>query len=71
MNIIYAVCGEGMGHAIRSSVIIEHLTNKHDVMIVSSDRAFKHLSNKFDNVHNIGGFNIVYKNNKVKNVRTF
>ena len=28
-RIFYSVCGEGMGHAIRSSVILEHLTKKH------------------------------------------
>jgi uncharacterized protein (TIGR00661 family) len=70
-RILYAVCGEGMGHAIRSSVIINHLKNKYGVMVVSSDRAYKYLSNKFDNVYNIEGFNIVYKNNEVKNTRTF
>jgi uncharacterized protein (TIGR00661 family) len=70
-RILYAVCGEGMGHAIRSSVIIDHLKNKHGIMIVSSDRAYSYLANKFDNVHNIGGFNIVYKNNEVKNTQTF
>ena len=70
-RILYAVCGEGMGHAIRSSVIIDHLKNKHGVMIVSSSRAYSYLANKFDNVHNIGGFNIVYKNNEVRNTQTF
>jgi uncharacterized protein (TIGR00661 family) len=71
MNILYAVCGEGMGHAIRNSVIIDHLKRRHDIMIVSSDRTYAYLSDKYGNVYNIGGFNIIYKNNEVKNTQTF
>jgi len=70
-HILYAVCGEGMGHAIRTSVIVDHLKKDHNVMIVSSDRAYTYLANKFDNVYNISGFNIVYENNEVKNTKTF
>ncbi len=70
-RIFYSICGEGMGHAIRSSVILEHLTKKYDVYIFSSDRAYKFLSEKFDNVFEIGGFNTVYENNVVRTKKTF
>ena len=70
-RIFYSVCGEGMGHAIRSSVILEHLTKKYDVYIFSSERAYEFLSNKFDNVFEIGGFNTVYENNVVRTKKTF
>ncbi|AMK14917.1 MJ1255/VC2487 family glycosyltransferase [Methanobrevibacter olleyae] len=70
-KIFYSVCGEGMGHAIRSSVILEHLTKKYDVYIFSSDRSYKFLSRKFDNVFEIGGFNTVYENNVVRTKKTF
>ena len=60
-----------MGHAIRSSVILEHLTKKHDVYIFSSERAYEFLAEKFDNVFEIGGFNTVYENNKVRTKKTF
>lgn len=70
-RIFYSICGEGMGHAIRSSVILEHLIKKHDVYIFSSDRAYKFLSEKFDNVFEIGGFNTVYENNVVRTKKTF
>ena len=70
-RIFYSVCGEGMGHAIRSSVILEHLTKKHDVYIFSSERAYEFLANKFDNVFEIGGFNTVYENNVVRTKKTF
>ena len=70
-RIFYAVCGEGMGHAIRSSVILEHLTKKYDVYIFSSERAYEFLNEKFDNVFEIGGFNTVYENNVVRTKKTF
>jgi len=71
-RIIYSVCGEGMGHAIRSSVIIDHLLNKgNKVIIFASDRAFDYLSKKFDNVYRIHGFNTVYKENSAKYIDTF
>ena len=68
--IFYCICGEGMGHAIRSSVIIDRIKDKYDIHIFSSDRAYKYLSSKFDNVYEIGGFNTVYINNKVSNMQT-
>lgn len=69
-RILYAVCGEGMGHAIRTVPIVNHLLEEHDVMIVASGRAYEYLNDKFDNVFNIEGFNIVYENNVVNNRKT-
>lgn len=68
--VFYCVCGEGMGHAIRSSVIIERIKEKYDVYIFTSDRAYDYLKSKFENVYEIGGFNTVYINNKVNNLQT-
>jgi uncharacterized protein (TIGR00661 family) len=68
--VFYCVCGEGMGHAIRSSVIVDRIKDKYDVYIFSSDRAYEYLNSKFDNVYEIGGFNTVYINNKVNNLKT-
>ncbi len=68
--IFYCICGEGMGHAIRSSVIIDHIKDKYDIYIFSSDRAYEYLNEKYDNVYKIGGFNTVYINNKVSNTKT-
>ncbi|MGZ7043820.1 MAG: MJ1255/VC2487 family glycosyltransferase [Methanobacterium sp.] len=70
-RILYSVCGEGMGHAIRSSVIIEHLLKDNEVIIFASERAFDFLSEKFDNVYYIEGFNTVYTKNKAKYGSTF
>jgi len=70
-RILYAVNGEGMGHAVRSKVIIENLIKKkHDVIIIAGDRAFNFLSKHFKNVYNIECYNIVYKDNTVQNIDT-
>jgi len=59
-----------MGHAIRSKVVLDHLSKKNELVIVSSNRAYEYLSNHFKNVHNIYGYGIVYEKNMVKNFGT-
>ena len=43
MRILYGVNGEGMGHATRSRVVIDHLLDDHDVRVVASGAAFAYL----------------------------
>ncbi len=69
-RILYSVCGEGMGHAIRSAVVIKHLLERNEVIIFASDRAYQYLSDKFDDVYKIEGFNTVYEYNQVNNTKT-
>ena len=69
--IFYTVCGEGLGHAIRSSVMIEGIKELYDIYIFASNRAYTYLNEKFDNVYEIGGFNTIYTNNRVSNKKTF
>jgi uncharacterized protein (TIGR00661 family) len=68
--VFYCVCGEGMGHAIRTGVIVEGINEKYEVHIFTYGRAYEYLNGKFDNVYEIGGFNTVYINNKVSNTQT-
>jgi uncharacterized protein (TIGR00661 family) len=70
-HIIYAACGEGMGHAIRTSVVLEHLKEENEVLVFASGRAYEFLSEKFDDVYEIYGFNTVYENNAVNDRKTF
>ena len=70
MKILYGVVGEGMGHATRSRVLLDHLVKHHDVHIVVSGRARDYLSKHFENVHNIWGFTISYEGNSVKKWQT-
>jgi uncharacterized protein (TIGR00661 family) len=70
MRILYGVVGEGMGHATRSSVILEHLTKQHDVHVVVSGRARDYLAQRFENVHKIWGLTIQYEGNSVRKLGT-
>jgi uncharacterized protein (TIGR00661 family) len=61
MRILYGVVGEGMGHATRSKVVIEHLVSKgHKVKIVVSGRAYQFLKRHFSDVVEIRGLTIKY-----------
>src|SRR5688572_467797 len=73
MNILYGVPGEGMGHATRSKVVIDFLlSQKHDVRVVSSSRAFQFLDKSFPGrVTEIKGFHFAYKNAEVSKSGTF
>lgn len=72
-RILYGVVGEGMGHAIRSRVVIDHLARRHDVQVVVSGRAhdyLKTLERDRLGVSRIWGLSIVYEDNVVRNFRT-
>ncbi len=48
MNILYGVCGEGMGHAMRSAVVADHLQSRgHHLRFVSSGSAAKYLEQRW------------------------
>jgi uncharacterized protein (TIGR00661 family) len=73
MRILYGVVGEGMGHAIRSRVVIEHLiASGHDVVIMASSRACDFLKKHFEhlNVNRIHGFHLIYEENRVRKGKT-
>lgn len=68
-NILYGVVGEGMGHATRSRVILEHLLKLgHRVKVVVSGRAHGFLTEKFRDhpnitVQEIHGLTLSYEDN--------
>ncbi len=73
MRILYGVVGEGMGHAIRSRVVLDELVKKHDVQVVVSGRAHDYLAKRANDhlsVKKIWGFTIVTEDNEVRNFRT-
>ncbi len=66
MKILYGVVGEGMGHAVRSRVVLEHLESRgHRVKIVVSGRAHAFLSKHFADVVEISGLPLLYEDNAV------
>src|SRR5262245_50916265 len=68
MKILYGVTGEGLGHAMRSRVILEHLlfTEQHEVSIMASGRAVDFLSRRFADVKRIHGLHMIYEENRVR-----
>ena len=73
-RILYGVVGEGMGHAMRSRVVIDHLAARgHDVQVVVSGRAHDYLKARERDrlgVKRIWGLSIVYEDNEVRSFRT-
>ncbi len=71
MKILYGVVGEGMGHAMRSRVILEHLASQnHDVEIMASGRAVDFLAKRFGDVNRIHGLHMIYEENRVRPMKT-
>jgi uncharacterized protein (TIGR00661 family) len=73
MRILYGVAGEGMGHATRSRVVIDHLSRQHEVEVVVSGRAHDYLKAREHDrfgVNKIWGLSIVYEDNEVQQLRT-
>jgi uncharacterized protein (TIGR00661 family) len=73
MKILYGVVGEGMGHAMRSRVILEHLVaGGHEIEIMASGRAADFLGKRFAamEVNRIHGLHIIYEENRVRRGKT-
>jgi uncharacterized protein (TIGR00661 family) len=73
MKVLYGVVGEGMGHAIRSRVVLEHLVAEgHDIEIMASSRASDFLAKHFgaDEVNRIHGLHMIYEDNRVRRGKT-
>jgi uncharacterized protein (TIGR00661 family) len=73
MKILYGVPSEGMGHATRSQVIIQHLLLQgHEVTIATSDRAFELFSKTFPGrCFRIEGLHLKYEQGAVDKSATF
>ncbi len=71
MRILYGVVGEGMGHAIRSRVILDHLVGEgHEVEIIASGRAREFLAARFDGVRAIHGLHFITEDNRIQRGKT-
>lgn len=73
MKILYGVPSEGMGHATRSKVIIEHLLSSgHELRIATSDRAFDLLERAFPGrCFRIEGLHLKYNQGTVDKFASF
>jgi uncharacterized protein (TIGR00661 family) len=69
MRILYGVVGEGMGHATRSRVVLDHLLAAgHQIRVVVSGRAHNFLRDVFHgnrqiSIHEIHGLTLSYEGN--------
>lgn len=71
MKILYGVVGEGMGHAMRSRVVLEHLLAAgHQVEIMASGRAAEFLGKRFAGVNPIHGLHMILEENRVRRGKT-
>lgn len=71
MRVLYGIVGEGMGHATRSRVVIEHLlASGHEVRVVVSGRAHGFLTEKLKGrvgvtIEEIVGLNLAFEGNEL------
>jgi uncharacterized protein (TIGR00661 family) len=71
MKILYGVVGEGLGHAMRSRVVLEHLVSAgHHIHVMASSRAADFLAARFSGVTRIHGLHILYEENRVRKSAT-
>src|SRR3954469_10270856 len=73
MRILYGVVGEGMGHAMRSRVVLDELVKDHEVQVVVSGRAYDYLQKRASEnlaVKKIWGYTLVYEDNEVDTWKT-
>jgi uncharacterized protein (TIGR00661 family) len=72
LKILYGVVGEGMGHAMRSRVVLERLIGQgHEIEIMASGRAVDFLAKRFKDVNRIHGLHMIYDENRVRKGKTF
>jgi len=73
MRILYGVTGEGMGHAMRSRVVLDALAKHHEIQVVVSGRAADYLAQRSSevlSVKKIWGYTLAYEENQLKKWRT-
>ena len=71
MNILFGIVGDGMGHAMRSAVIIRKLLRDgHDVHVVSYGDPIDYLQDEFPEVTEIWGLETVTHGNEVSKTGT-
>jgi uncharacterized protein (TIGR00661 family) len=71
VRILYGVTGEGLGHAMRSRVIAEHLRDRgHTLKLTASRRACTYLRRYFDDVEETPGFSLRYARGGIGRTRT-
>jgi uncharacterized protein (TIGR00661 family) len=67
MRILYGAVGEGLGHAMRSRVVAEHLLSEgHDVKMAASGQALPYLREHLPDVEEIWGLGFALEHGQVE-----
>jgi uncharacterized protein (TIGR00661 family) len=67
VKILYGVCGEGLGHASRSRILIHYLKQQHhDIRIIAGGKAYTFLSKEFNEIEKIESPKGFYQGNRVR-----
>lgn len=70
MRILYGIVGVGLGHATRSTSIISHLKEKHEIRILTSGEAYSFLQGIVPIIYKMSGLQLVCRNNEIKSFQT-
>ena len=70
-KILYGIAKEGMGHAVRSKVVVKALLKKHEVLALAGGKQHNYLSKNIKNIAKIDDFDLVYTNNSISFTLTF
>ncbi|MBN2127396.1 MAG: hypothetical protein JW703_03310 [Candidatus Diapherotrites archaeon] len=70
-RVLFTVCGVGLGHASRASIIIRELKKKHEIKILTYGDAVEFLEREFDNVEEVDWFKIHFKKGRISKSKTF
>lgn len=68
-KVLYTVCGIGMGHAMRSTPIIESLSKKHEILAASYGNAYDYLQKKFP-IESFEWFKLVFTGGRFRKTHT-
>lgn len=69
-KILFSVCGVGMGHATRSSVLIRQLMRNHKVVISSYGPAYEFLKEEFGECQKLTWFELHFEENGYRKMKT-
>lgn len=59
-TILYAVGGDGFGHATRCKTVVDALRGHHDFHVFTSGKAYRFLNGQLSNVHRVPGLRNYY-----------
>ena len=70
-NILFGICRVGKGHLVRSEIAIDYLLKQgHKILIITGGENYSYLLKKYKNVHDVGGLELDFKNNKISSLGT-